>query len=127
MTPPAEVTVVAIPACTYEQAEQITGRFREAIGRVESAWNVMVATAIDAFTNRVWIPLGYDTWDEYCAVEVDTAAVHIPRDLRIEIVGQMSTAGMSTRAIGAAVGVDHATVLNDRRAGGEISPPEPEH
>lgn len=112
----------ATVTCTRDQAEQITGRFREAIGRVESAWNVMVATAIDAFANRVWVPLGYSDWDTYCAEEVDTAAVRIPRDLRIEIVGQMSEAGMSSRAIGAAIGVHKDTVRNDL-AGGELSPP----
>lgn len=115
----------ALSTCSRSEAEEITGRFRDAIGRVESSWHVLVATAIDAYQHRVWTPMGYENWDAYCASEVDTAAVRIPRDLRIEIVGQMSEAGMSTRAIGAAVGAHKDTVRNDLadRPRGESSPP----
>lgn len=111
--------------CTRDQAEEITGRFREAVGRVESVWNVVVATAIEAYRTRVWIPLDYPSWDSYCAAEVNEAAARIPRELRVQIVGQMSEAGLSTRAIAPVVGANHSTVVRDI-AGGANAPREVE-
>lgn len=120
------MTAELATGCTREQAEAITSRFREAIGRVETAFNVVVTIAIDAYTNRVWEPLGYDSWDDYCAKEVDTAAVRIPRQLRVQIVEQMSEAGMSTRAIAPTIGASKDTVSRDLRSGVSDETPEPE-
>lgn len=41
-------------------------------------------------------------------------------------IPHLSGEGMSTRAIGAAIGVSHPTVLTDLKSGGQDLPPEPE-
>lgn len=102
-------------SCTRKEAEAITSRFREALSRFESSWAVLATIAIDAYTHRVWIPLGYISWDAYCSAEIDTSAARIPREIRVEIVGQMSAAGMSTRAIAPVTNMTHQTVVRDQR------------
>jgi len=42
---------------------------------------------------------------------------HAVPDSRRELVGRLTEAGMSTRAIAPAVGVSHMQVSNDRKAG----------
>ena len=72
---------------------------------------------IDAHRERDWLALGYATWDELCEAEFRGAMIGLPRGERREAVAEMTDAGMSTRAIGAALGVGVATVHRDRDSG----------
>ena len=80
---------------------------------------------IDAHRERDWLALGYATWDELCEAEFRGAMIGLPRGERREAVAEMTDAGMSTRAIGAALGVSHPTVLADQKSGGQDLPPTP--
>ena len=71
---------------------------------------------IDAHRERDWLALGYATWDELCEAEFRGAMIGLPRGERREAVAEMTDAGMSTRAIGAALGVSEGTIRNDRGA-----------
>lgn len=110
------MTDIALPAA--EQARARADRIRSGM-RVLAEWQQDV---IAAYAARDWDALGYETWDAYIDGEYGEHRVRLPREQRREIVAGMSAAGMSTRAIGAAVGVDHKTVVNDRAATGENSP-----
>lgn len=102
---------------TEEEARSLTERIKETLA-------VAHELIISAYTGRAWEALEYVSWDTYCKSEFEGARmVRLPREQRQEIVSEMRAAGMSTRAIGSGLGVDHKTVVNDLR-GGESSPPD---
>jgi len=107
-----------VQASAPEEARARADRIRSGM-RVLAEWQQDV---IAAYAARDWDTLGYETWDAYIDGEYGEHRVRLPREQRREIVAGMSAAGMSSRAIGAAVGVDHKTVVNDRAATGENSP-----
>lgn len=74
-----------------------------------------------AYLGRAWLALGFDSWDDMCDAEFD-ARIPLPREQRQEVVGSLRDAGMSTRAIASALGVNDKTVRNDL-AGAEKSAP----
>lgn len=74
------------------------------------AW---IEDVMQAAVEGDWRILGYGSWQDYCD-DVIGERVQYPRGERQEIVGRMREAGMSTRAIGAALGVDDKTVRNDQ-------------
>lgn len=74
---------------------------------------------IDAHRERDWLALGYESWDELCDAEFRGAMIGLPRVERREAVAEMTDAGMSTRAIGAALGVSQPTIVSDRKALGD--------
>ncbi|MFX0573132.1 hypothetical protein [Nocardia nepalensis] len=87
-------------------ARELTGRIRAG---VDAVWELIMR----AFTTRVWIVLGYDSWDEYCAKEFDTTRLRLPREQRREVVASMHEIGMSTRAIASALRSSTRTVSTD--------------
>lgn len=111
------MTLAAVEQCSEATARTLTDQLRQSL---TISWELLV----EAYQRRAWAALGYATWDAYTDAELGTTRLRIPREQRREVVASMTEAGMSTRAIGSALGVDHKTVVNDRR--GEISPPEPE-
>ncbi len=101
-------------------AEQRADRIRAAIVTI-AAWQVDVITA---HRERDWIALGYGSWGEYLDGEYGEARVPVSREQRREIVADMRQAGMSTRAIGSALGESHQTIGRDA-AGGPSGPAGP--
>ncbi|UEJ82733.1 hypothetical protein Bra3105_18215 [Brachybacterium halotolerans subsp. kimchii] len=108
-----------------DQIRQSTGHLLETMADIE----VMISTA---YEGRAWLPLGYESWDALCAEEFTEARMWTSIDERRERTRALSEAGLSTRAIGAVLGVHKDTVRNDARAlanapatleGGENSPP----
>lgn len=76
----------------------------------------------EAYERRDWVALGHASWDVYCEKEFGEQRLKLTRDQREQAVLAFRGAGMSTRAIGAALGVDNKTVRNDL-AGAEYSAP----
>lgn len=100
---------------TVHDARVLTARIRESVAGV---WDLIV----EAYTSRAWTSLGYDSWDDYTRTEFDGVRIALPREDRREVVGSLRDAGLSTRAIASAIGVDDKTVRNDL-AGAENSAP----
>lgn len=71
---------------------------------------VRIATA---YLGRAWVALDYQSWDAMCTAEFDGARLRVPREQRVEQVQSLRSAGLSTRAIGAALGIDKSTVRRD--------------
>jgi hypothetical protein len=68
----------------------------------------------EAWAGRAWIPLGYASWDEYCAAEFsDARHVRLPVAQRRELVAAYRGRGMSERAISSGLGVSAGTVHSD--------------
>lgn len=100
---------------TVHDARVLTARIRESVAGV---WDLIV----EAYTSRAWTSLGYDSWDDYTRTEFDGVRIALPREDRREVVGSLRDAGLSTRAIASAIGVDDKTVRNDL-AGADYSAP----
>ncbi|MGO9032635.1 hypothetical protein [Mycobacterium sp.] len=103
---------------TEDEATKITGRIR--------TW-VKAFPAEDvkrAYFGRIWLPMGYDSWAEWCDCEL--GGFKLPIEERRAVVTGLAESGMSNRAIGAVTGVDKNTVRSDlAKAGGENSPTAP--
>ena len=74
---------------------------------------------VAAYLGQAWIALGYVSWDALCDIEFEGAQLRVPREDRVEQVQSLRSAGLSTRAIGAALGVTQGTVMNDLRTSPE--------
>lgn len=85
---------------------------------VERIWDDLVAL----YQGRAWVVLGYASWEALCDAELDGARIALPRQQRQEVVCDLRGAGMSTRAIASAVGVNHATVVRDLGSIGADAP-----
>lgn len=67
---------------------------------------------------RGWIALGFSSWGEMCDDKFNSTFIRIPRERRQEVVCSLAEKGMSTRAIGAALGVSNFTVHKDQKDAG---------
>ncbi len=128
--PAAEATVRTTVGgqCSEQTArdytKQIRGLFETASRSLETASNLIK----EAYTRRVWVPLGFRAWEDYCDQEFGSAVARLDRVLRREAVANLTSGKnpMSNRATASALGVDEGTVRNDRKvAGAEDSAPEP--
>lgn len=99
------MSTIDIAAMTLEEAREfvayIRNQQRELPQRIQDAWR-----------RRAWVPLGYPSWDAMCVGE-HIQLRGLPRDERQEIVVELRAAGMSTRAIGSAIGASDTTVVRD--------------
>lgn len=95
----------AAPVASLFEANQLTEEIRV---QGKQLWNTVAL----AYRKRVWVPLGYDSWDAYCDGELD-GRIAVPREDRAEVVQSLRDAGLSTRAIAAAAGTSEATVRRD--------------
>ena len=98
-----ELTIIDLSA---DDARELTERIQHGLRGIHHL-------VIRAYQGRAWIAMGYASWDAYCDGELAGARPALPRDERRELVGELRDAGMSTRAIGAAVGVSPSTVHSD--------------
>lgn len=92
---------------------------------VAADWVALTEGIIEGYQRRAWLGLGYGSWAEMCA-ELDLPRIE-DRELRRELVGSMRGEGMSTRAIGAALGASHQTVQRDLPAGPNGPADQPAH
>jgi hypothetical protein len=91
---------------TSDEARSLTDRIKSA---VEDIWQLIR----EAYTERAWSVLGYDSWDAYCSAEFGTSRLRLPREDRSGVVGSLREAGLSTRAIASATGLGESTVRRD--------------
>lgn len=97
------------------KARHLTDQLRQSL---TISWELLT----EAYTGRVWLSLGYESWNDYTTAELGEVRLRLPRDERQQVVASLTEAGMSTRAIGAALGVHHDTVSDDRRRVGNPTP-----
>lgn len=93
--------------------------------KLAEAWDLLGK----AFEGRAWEPLGYDTWEAYCAAEFsDLRKVKLSVQARRELVKTWTLEyGASVRAIAAPMGLSAATIHADRdtlRNAGELDDEE---
>lgn len=66
-----------------------------------------------AFHRRDWTALGYDSWEAYLDGEFGERRLKLSREQRRDIVANLRGEGLSTRAIGAALGIGRMTAQRD--------------
>lgn len=66
--------------------------------------------------NKVWIIIGYASWDEMREAEYRGAAVIVPRADRPELVARLAQEGLSQKQIGDTLGVSQRQVSTDIRS-----------
>ena len=109
------MTLATAGQCSEATARALTDQLRQSLA---VSWELLV----EAYQRRAWAALGYSTWDAYTDAELGEVRLRLPREERREVVASMTEAGMSTRAIGSALGVHHDTVSEDRRRVGNPTP-----
>jgi transposase-like protein len=92
-----------------QQALELTKKIRQ-------ARKDLTDLVIQAFDGKAWIPLGYDSWDDYCAAEFESDYLRLPKEERIQAVTRRKQAGMSNRAIASSLGVHESTVRDDLKS-----------
>jgi hypothetical protein len=102
-----------------QEARTIVNRMAEVLENAEQSYRELGVTA---YNGRAWIALGYKTWEAMCEAEFPRRKLTVEQ--RREEIEYFRAAGLSTRGIAAATGVDPKTVRNDLNSGGENSPPE---
>lgn len=63
-----------------------------------------------AYQERDWETLGYESWQQYIDGEFPADRLGIPAEYREKAMNDLRLAGLSTRAIAPVVGVSHSTV-----------------
>lgn len=99
------------------QIQLLTGSIADQVDRVTT----LIA---QAEVGRAWEALGYASWTAYCSAEFSGSLPRLDRQSRQELVGSLTEAGMSSRAIAPIVGVGRRTVDADRQSGGQNCPPD---
>ncbi len=89
-----------------EEARSLTNRIRQCVA-------VAHESIVHAYKGRAWTALNYGSWDDYCEAEFGGARLPIPKADRSDVVALLRAEGMSTRAIGSALGLSKDTVHRD--------------
>lgn len=109
-------------AMSEERAAIICAHVDGAIDKYAGNLRRMQELIVSLYAGRVWETMGYESWQVFCAARFGPKLRALGIDFRREMVAVLGDAGLSTRAIGAAVGVDAKTVRNDLQVG-TYSPP----
>lgn len=90
-------------------------RARTLISQLRTAVDDVRAAIVELYQGRAWLPLGYPDWDAMCDAEIGVR-LHLPIQARRALVTDLSANGLSSRAIGSALGMDQRTTRRDRGA-----------
>ena len=120
-TETGEITDFDRPAAE-RRAERISLRL-DAIADNYAAVMPMIR---DSIAQRDDLALGYRSPGEYVADRFGGSLQRLGIEVRRAVVGELTAAGLSTRAIAPVVGVDQKTVVRDIRAGEAHASPEPQ-
>lgn len=107
------------------EAERITARIADKLDGIADNIEQVMPLIREALTRKAWEPLGYTGATAYVSERFAGAFQRLPAAVRRPIVAELSSAGMSTRAIAPIVGVTHKTVVKDSQATREVVPEVP--
>lgn len=105
------------------EAERLTTRIRLRLDTIADNYVAVMPLIREAVERRAWEALNYNGVSSYVSECFGDALTKLSVDVRRVVVAELSSAGMSLRAIAPVLGVTHPTVLADRRSGGKDLPP----
>lgn len=87
---------------------------RKLTAELRGSLSISLNLLTEAWERRVWVPLEYPSWDEYCSAELpELRQLRLPVPDRRAQVALMRGKGMSTRAMASGLGVSVGTVHAD--------------
>lgn len=96
---------------TYTENVALRKAAAERAARIRAKASDLIQEIADAFNDKDHLALGYSTWHEYCAHELNgSIAIPSVKGDRVDFVRGLSAAGLSQRAISEATGVARNTV-----------------
>jgi len=101
------MTVIERSAMSADEARERVDRVRTSVAQSREDLKTL-------HRERAWLSLGYASWDDLCDAEFGVRLA-LPREERREVVADLRAEGMSTRAIGSALGVPQRTIADDVR------------
>lgn len=121
------MTIAAIlPALTEDGAERLSGRISARLDGIADNYVAVMPLIREALNRNAYAVLGYASHGAYIKDRFGDALGKLGIELRREIVRELSSAGLSTRAIAPVVGVSNFTVSKDIAAVSDLTPaPEP--
>lgn len=106
-------------------ARRLTERIRLVAVTVSDNLDKLKSLVLEAREGNAHIALGYPSWTAYLADVLGQTPLRLERDVRQELVAELSAQGMSTRAIAPIVGAARNTVMADLRQVAQFEPPAP--
>lgn len=107
------IDIVASHTLTAEEAERLTSRIRLLVGSVADTMGKLRDLVHEAKSSGAHDALGYASWSAYLLDLFGDEPLRLTRDVRRELVAELSEQGLSTRAIAPIVGVSKDTVQRD--------------
>lgn len=98
------------------EARRLTQQIQLLTGSIADQIDLVITLIAEAETGRAWEALGYPSWTAYCSQEFAGSLPRLDRQVRQQLVGSLTEAGMSSRAIAPIVGVSHMQVTRDQTA-----------
>lgn len=119
------MTITAVlPQMTEEGAERLSSRISARLDGIADNYVAVMPLIREALNRNVYDVLGYASHGAYVKDRFGDALGKLGIELRREIVRELSSAGLSTRAIAPVVGVSDYTVRQDIAAGARSLAPE---
>jgi uncharacterized protein (UPF0335 family) len=114
-----------VNATTSDEARRLTERIRLVAANVAENVQKLRELVTEARESNAHEVLGYASWTAYLKDVFGDEPLRLARDVRQELVAELSAQGMSTRAIAPIVGVSQKTVDRDVRGESNDSPDLP--
>lgn len=105
--------VAVLPQMTEEGAERLSSRISARLDGIADNYVAVMPLIREALNRNAYAVLGYASHGAYIKDRFGDALGKLGIDLRREIVRELSSAGLSTRAIAPVIGVSQRTVAND--------------
>ncbi|SMX81779.1 hypothetical protein BANT918_01373 [Brevibacterium antiquum CNRZ 918] len=89
---------------SLDEARELTDELRADYGSLQ----VKISTA---WRGRIWLALGYESWQDYLDEEFRDVSLRPPKELQEQVIAELRAAGMSTRGIASATDLSQPTVV----------------
>ncbi|MGZ1492530.1 hypothetical protein [Brevibacterium sediminis] len=83
---------------------------RELTNELQADYGSLQVKISTAWRGRIWLALGYESWQDYLDAEFQNVSLRPPKELEEQVVAELRAAGMSTRGIASATEISEATV-----------------
>lgn len=114
--------VAVLPQMTEEGAERLSSRISARLDGIADNYVAVMPLIREALNRNAYAVLGYASHGAYIKDRFGDALGKLGVDMRREVVRELSSAGLTTRAIAPVIGVNQATVVRDIARDASASP-----